>query len=124
MPGDLTGLSAARRALGRWLGDRGVEDEVRQDLVLAASEALANAGEHGSAGDASATVRLQAWLTPGVAGGEVLLQVSDAGRWQHGSEHTDRGRGMRIMAALVDEVDVRTDPGTTVRLRRRLGVAS
>lgn len=124
MPADLTGLSAARRALGRWLGEKGVDEEVRADLVLAASEALANAGEHGGAGDPTQTVSLRAWLAPGEQGEEVHLQVSDDGRWQHGASEADRGRGMQIMQALVDDMDVRTDPGTTVVLRRRLGVAS
>ncbi len=122
--GDLGGLSAARRALGRWLGERGIEEAVRDDLVLAASEAVANAAEHGLAGDAARSVRLQARLVPGPGEDEVHLEVHDGGRWQDGGSAPDRGRGLPIMRALVDELDVQSGDGTTVRMRRRLAVAS
>ena len=51
---------------------------------------------------------------------EVLIIVSDFGGWRE-PRGTDRGRGLPLMEALMDSVQV--DPsseGTTVQLRRRL----
>ena len=123
--GDLDGLSAARRALGRWLGERGVDETVREDLVLAASEAVANAAEHGLAGDAARSVRPPGAARPG--GGRrrgASWRCTTAAGGGTAASAADRGRGMRIMRALVDELDVRTGAGTTVLMRRRLGRAS
>lgn len=124
---DLRGLSAARRALGGWLDDRGVDEPARSELVLAASEAMANAGEHGSGGRPEESIALQAWLEPASGGtDDVVLSVSDHGRWRppRASRSQERGRGLRIIDALVDVVDVRSDDGTTVLLRRRRDLAS
>ena len=123
---DLVGLSEARRALAGWLGARGVDEPVRSDLVLAASEALANAGEHGAGGRADESVRLHARVRPvDVAVDEVVLEVNDDGHWRQGAPRgDDRGRGLTIIAALVDDVVVHTERGTTVVLRRRLERAS
>lgn len=121
--GALDGLSTARRALDRWLGERGVDPDVRGDLVLAASEAVANAAEHGLAGDRARSVLLEAWVVPG-GQEEVVLEVHDDGRWRDGRSDPDRGRGLRIMRALVDDLEVRTEEGTTVRMRRRRELAS
>ena len=48
---DLGTLSATRHALGRWLSSQGADHATRMDVVLAVSEALANAAEHGLHGD-------------------------------------------------------------------------
>jgi len=125
LPADLVGLSAARQALGGWLRERGVEEPARANLVLAASEALANAAEHGAGGRAEEQVSLRARVQPVAEGpDEVVLEVRDGGRWRTATSAGDRGRGLMIMRALVDTVDVHTDAGTRVVLRRRLEAAS
>ena len=51
---------------------------------------------------------------------DVLIIVRDFGGWRE-PRGTDRGRGLPLMEALMDSVQV--DPsseGTTVQLRRRL----
>src|SRR3546814_1598967 len=48
---DLTGLSELRHDLEAWLLDQHVTPAVAEDLVLATSEALANAAEHGRPGE-------------------------------------------------------------------------
>ncbi len=122
LPADLSGLSELRRRLASWLSDRGVDEDARDDVVLATSEVVANAAEHGSGLDPGAAVRLTAGLAALPAGDEVVVRVRDRGVWRDradGSPH--RGRGLQIVRALVDEVDVQGGDGTTVVLRRRLG---
>jgi anti-sigma regulatory factor (Ser/Thr protein kinase) len=51
----------------------------------------------------------------------VHIGVSDAGSWRP-ARGSNRGRGLILMEALMDDVDVRRgDHGTTITLRRRVG---
>jgi serine phosphatase RsbU (regulator of sigma subunit)/anti-sigma regulatory factor (Ser/Thr protein kinase) len=109
-------LPGLRRMLGRWLTDIGASEDEHFDLTLAASEAAANAVEH-AYGAQHATFRVECRLS----GGEVAIRVSDDGRWRT-SRPYGRGRGLAIMRALVDSVELdRGEDGTTVTLRKRLG---
>ncbi len=120
LPPDLSTLSVVRRDLRRWLGARGLDDDTADDLVLATSEALANAAEHGSAPDEH--VAVQAWFEQSAgAAAEVVVHVQDQGTWAASPTSPERGRGMSIMSALVDDVAVETGNGTSVSLRRRTG---
>ena len=123
---DLSGLSTVRRDLGAWLAQRGADDTIRHDVVLAASEALANAAEHGSGRRADERVSLRARVVPRPDGsGEVVLQVQDHGRWRSTTASEERGRGLTIIGALMDDVVVETGEGTIMVLRKQLvGVAS
>jgi serine phosphatase RsbU (regulator of sigma subunit)/anti-sigma regulatory factor (Ser/Thr protein kinase) len=121
LPADLSTLSAVRRSLGNWLSRHGVDDLTRRDVVLAASEAMANAAEHGGGGRAGEVVRVQARLCRRADGvEEVVVTVSDRGRWRESRPSAERGRGLRIIQALADDLHVRHDDGTTVEVRRSL----
>ncbi|HVM29100.1 MAG TPA: SpoIIE family protein phosphatase [Mycobacteriales bacterium] len=118
---DLRRLSEVRADLARWLVERGVDVHVEQDLVLAASEAMANAAEHGNGGRPGTRVTVRARVDVRVdRPDEVVLSVHDVGRWRTPTVSAERGRGMQIIAALVDDVVVEAGNGTTVVLRRRL----
>jgi anti-sigma regulatory factor (Ser/Thr protein kinase) len=113
-PGSLPGV---RRRLRAWLARRGLDDESAADVVLATSEALNNAIEHGFE-SLGGTVRL------GVVddGSVVAVEVSDGGRWIAPSEDADRGRGLLLMERLMHRVEIATDEhGTRVKLERRRG---
>jgi serine phosphatase RsbU (regulator of sigma subunit)/anti-sigma regulatory factor (Ser/Thr protein kinase) len=120
LPADLTTLSAVRHELGAWLSEHGVADDQGADLVLAASEAVANAGEHGCGRRSTERVNLWVRLEQSPAGEDVVISVSDPGRWRTGVRTTERGRGLLIMEALVDDVTVDSGDGTTVALRKRI----
>ena len=118
---DLTGLSQLRHDLGAWLVDQDVTPAVAEDLVLATSEALANAAEHGSGLQSDERVHLRVRLADVEhETAEVVVQVADRGRWRTGASSHERGRGLTIIGALVDEVTVDDRDGTRVVLRRRL----
>jgi serine phosphatase RsbU (regulator of sigma subunit)/anti-sigma regulatory factor (Ser/Thr protein kinase) len=118
---DLTGLSAARADLAAWLVQRGADEATRADVVLATSEALANAAEHGSGRRTEERVVLRARVVARPDGpGDVVVQVQDHGRWRTPTASDERGRGLTIISALVDDVVVEAGEGTTVVLRRQL----
>jgi anti-sigma regulatory factor (Ser/Thr protein kinase) len=113
-------LSPLRRQLARWLKENGVEEKAAFDIVLACSEASANATEHAYP-PTQGHFDLEA-----VADGEhVEIRISDAGSWRPEVEQ-NRGRGLMLMRGLTDEVSVeRGEPdGTVVRLRRRVAGAA
>jgi anti-sigma regulatory factor (Ser/Thr protein kinase)/putative methionine-R-sulfoxide reductase with GAF domain len=115
VPADPQVLSQVRQMLRRWLRSHGARAEEIAAMTLACGEACANAIEHAYA-PGRASFELEAIHAAGV----VTLAVRDQGRWRPPrGEH--RGRGLRMIEATVDELDVRaTREGTEVLMRRRL----
>jgi serine phosphatase RsbU (regulator of sigma subunit)/anti-sigma regulatory factor (Ser/Thr protein kinase) len=114
-PADANALVRIRRLLRRWLRAHGARPEEVGAITLACGEACANAIEHAYA-PGLAFFELEAVHAAGV----VTLTVRDSGRWRE-PRGADRGRGLRIIEAAVDELDVRsTAAGTEVRMRRWL----
>jgi anti-sigma regulatory factor (Ser/Thr protein kinase) len=108
-------LSQMRRMLGRWLQEHGTEADEVAAITLACGEACANAIEHAYA-PGVAYFELEALDADGV----VTITVRDTGRWR-APRGTNRGRGLKIISAAVDELDLHTtDAGTEVVMRRRL----
>jgi anti-sigma regulatory factor (Ser/Thr protein kinase) len=106
-------LGGIRRALGDWLDEQGACGATRSAVVLATHEAVANAVEHSRTGH-SVIIRGRA------DHGKVTIEVSDDGDWQQATfEDQERGRGLMMIAALVDEFEfVFNKPGTTIRMVR------
>jgi anti-sigma regulatory factor (Ser/Thr protein kinase) len=113
-------IAAARASLRGWLTPRQVPPLLIDDVLLAASEALTNAAEHGHSFDGSLVE-----VTLGVVEGGLWLTVTDTGAW--GSPHAmaDRGRGIAIIRAVSQEVAIETTAtGTTIRVLFGLPVES
>jgi PAS domain S-box-containing protein len=108
-------LSQMRSVLRRWLRHAGAGDREISEITTAVGEAATNAIEHaGVAGRASFE------LASRVRDGNLEITVHDKGAWRQPREG-DQGRGLSLMRALMDTVEVTPSPaGTTVRLRRRL----
>lgn len=116
VPAEPASLQAVRERLWSWLGDARVDRTTAADVVLAVNEACANAIEHPVA-------PREPWidLVAGRRGGSVVVAVGDFGRWRRERRGDARGRGLRLMGALMDRVVVEPSPhGTTVRLERRV----
>ncbi|HEX4692307.1 MAG TPA: SpoIIE family protein phosphatase, partial [Solirubrobacteraceae bacterium] len=112
-------LAPIRQLLRRWLASHGATDAETYDIVVALQEACANAIEH-AYGPGPADFSVEAECD----GGRVVVTVRDAGGWRP-PRGRDRGRGIPLMKALMDTVEVRqTDEGTTVVLTRRLARAA
>ena len=106
-------LAEIRRTLRRWLRDRGADERATSEIVLAVCEACTNAIEHAYS-PAPAHFELRARESEGV----LEFVVTDTGRWRppHGDH---RGRGLTIIDAAMDAVDVNTDDRGTVVVMRR-----
>jgi anti-sigma regulatory factor (Ser/Thr protein kinase)/putative methionine-R-sulfoxide reductase with GAF domain len=110
-------LAQIRQILRRWLHAHGASSQDIAALTLACGEACANAIEH-----AYSPGPMSFELEVAYGDGVVTLAVRDAGRWRAASRDPNRGRGLLMIEATVDELDLRsTDTGTEVVMRRRIG---
>jgi PAS domain S-box-containing protein len=108
-------LASMRSLLRRWLRYAEGTDQEIAEITTACGEAATNAIEHaGSRGDTPFEVGGE------LQGREVAITVRDFGSWRPPREG-DQGRGLSLMRALMDSVEVSpSHDGTVVELRRRL----
>jgi PAS domain S-box-containing protein len=113
LPAEPGSLAVMRALLRRWLRHvPGSEQEIAE-LVTACGEAATNAIEHAGAGEPFE-------LSGKLDGLHVDITLRDYGAWRAPREG-DHGRGLSLMRALMDTVEVVPTPeGTTVRLQRTL----
>ncbi|MGI8973239.1 MAG: SpoIIE family protein phosphatase [Gaiella sp.] len=113
---DTAALRVLRGELREWLTRSGARDEAVEEIVLSASEAAANAIEH--------ALRPQVdefEVDARVDGDDVVLTIRDYGGWRAPRVVDERGRGILLMRALMDDVEIDEGrDGTRVTLRRRL----
>lgn len=126
LPRDAISVPIIRHLVRYALDEVGVLEEISNDIELALTEACANVMDHAGPGDRyEVTVTVQAERCE--------LRVVDLG---HGFDHrtlasapqddsqlkAERGRGLGLMHALVDHIELVSEPeaGTLVRLVKRL----
>jgi serine phosphatase RsbU (regulator of sigma subunit)/anti-sigma regulatory factor (Ser/Thr protein kinase) len=128
LPGEMEGLASLRSMVRRWLAENAAEPDEVAAVTMATNEAVENAIEHGHRlSPEPFQVELE------VVDGEVVVTVKDRGRWLNNRagagkrrnvkrlDPSERGRGIKLMEAFMDDVDVlKGAAGTTVVLRRRL----
>jgi PAS domain S-box-containing protein len=115
LPAEPESLSLLRRRLARFLHAAGATELETYEVTLTVCEAAGNAIEHAyGPGDASFDVEVR------LADGELTAGVRDHGHWrERRGEH--RGRGLKIIEGLMDEVHItKQDGGTLITMRRRL----
>jgi anti-sigma regulatory factor (Ser/Thr protein kinase)/putative methionine-R-sulfoxide reductase with GAF domain len=108
-------LMTVRQMLARWLRTQDLDREVQAEVTIAASEASANAIEHAyGPGRGSFTVRAER------IDDVIEVTVTDHGSWR-APRGEQRGRGLKIMQAAMDAVEIgRADAGTRIVMRREL----
>jgi anti-sigma regulatory factor (Ser/Thr protein kinase) len=108
-------LMRLRHALGRWLRGHAIEGDAVIEVTLAVSEACANAIEH-AYGPSRGRFRVRAELNAET----IEVHVSDQGHWRP-PRGAHRGRGLRIMRAAMDRLDIYPDDyGTEIVMSRDL----
>ncbi|MFZ1160799.1 SpoIIE family protein phosphatase [Mycobacterium sp.] len=117
LPASLDHIAEARHRLRDWLSGVDVDPQRESDMLLAIGEAVTNAIEHGSGGDPTKTVSIEAF----VRGHTVTATISDAGQWSGDSSASQRslqrGRGLTMINGLADDVKTsRTRSGTRITL--------
>ena len=117
---DPASASVARAFVGQAAQDLHYDRAATEALRLGTTEAVANAVEHGAPcenGLISVSVYLEA--------GCLTTEVGDCGDFQAAHQGTngldERGRGLHLMLAVMDHVEIDAVPGrTVVRLTKRL----
>ncbi|WP_422752828.1 SpoIIE family protein phosphatase [Micromonospora sp. WMMD708] len=115
LPADPTRLSVLRKRLEDFLVAHSVGENDLFDLIVAVSEAAANAIEH-----PVAPVEPTIGVEVSIVDRTVVATVRDSGRWRESTGAGFRGRGLALIEALGELSVRRTDEGTEVSLRRRL----
>ncbi|GAA4862830.1 ATP-binding protein [Actinomycetospora straminea] len=110
-----------------WLAGLDIDQDTRERVLIAVSEAVENAVEHAYPGGTDGTIELTLWCEADA----VNVRVTDNGQWSDAAapatqgSHAPRGRGFVLMQRSVDSVAVRhTSRGTTVALRQQRGPAA
>jgi anti-sigma regulatory factor (Ser/Thr protein kinase) len=115
LPTSPKALGTLRRTVGRWLEPLGASMVESNDIQVSCHEACSNAMEHGYR-FREATISVDGEFD----GTDVRLTITDEGSWRE-KRDSDRGRGLDLIRALMDEVDVEPgETGTVVRMRKRL----
>jgi serine/threonine-protein kinase RsbW len=112
---DRVQISLLRADLRGWLDAHEVDPVCRDAVLLACSEAVANAIEHGYRDDPFGTIDVTATVTAD----SVEVRVSDHGTWQGPLADVSRGRGLQIIRQSMDQVLFDRGEGTTVTMRRK-----
>jgi PAS domain S-box-containing protein len=115
LPAEPESLSVLRRRLGRFLHAVQASDEAAFEVMLTVCEAAGNAIEH-AYGPMDATFDVEVSFENGT----LLAVVRDRGSWRE-RRGKHRGRGLKIIEGLMDDVEVTSEPdGTVITMRRRL----
>ncbi|MBI5088253.1 MAG: ATP-binding protein [Actinobacteria bacterium] len=115
-------LTAIRRFVRTWFEARSVDASAIDDLELAVSELATNAIQHGS-GD---VIEIQLADEPDelvavvAADTEHLERIGTVSSWHIAPPDAVNGRGLGIVAAVMDSIEFSSDDGRAVfRCRRR-----
>jgi anti-sigma regulatory factor (Ser/Thr protein kinase) len=117
---DPSSASVARAFAGDAAKDVGCDRAGTEAFRLSATEAVANAVEHG-APCANGLISVSVYLEAGC----LTAEIRDCGDFKAARQPAngleERGRGLPLMFAVMDHVEIDTVPGrTVVRLARRL----
>ena len=114
-PAEAESLVAVRQLLRRWLRAQSASEDEIFDITVASQEACANAVEHAyRPGEESFEVEATC------ADRRVRVTIRDHGRWRR-PRGSNRGRGLPLMHALMERVNVEHgEDGTIVVLERTL----
>jgi serine/threonine-protein kinase RsbW len=107
-------IALLRKDLRAWLTVHEVDGDSAHNVLLACSEAVANAIEHGYRDDPFGQVE----VTATVSAEAVEIQVADRGDWRPASTDVARGRGLHLIRQVMDHVAFDRSAGTTVTMRR------
>jgi serine/threonine-protein kinase RsbW len=123
LPAAPAGVPLARAMVREMASELRLDGFTTWELMLATTEAFANAVQHGQACDSRGI-----FLRVERRGGQVVVEVSDCGGcFPRTSSSRKRrgegGRGMRIIAAIMDHLEVVRDArATRVRFWKRLAL--
>jgi serine phosphatase RsbU (regulator of sigma subunit)/anti-sigma regulatory factor (Ser/Thr protein kinase) len=104
----------ARAILELELAPYAYDEEKKFGVLVAAGEAVANAIEHAYRGEAPGLIRLSIERERE----SLNIKVEDFGRWRSFVKRKDRGRGIELMRAYADGVQIRSRQDSTAVVLR------
>jgi serine/threonine-protein kinase RsbW len=107
-------IALLRKEMRAWLISHAVDDDSTQAVLLACSEAVANAIEHGCRADPLGQVDIVATVSPEA----VDVRITDHGSWVTPVAGGNRGRGLQLIRRVMDQLAFDHSDGTTVTMRR------
>jgi GAF domain-containing protein/anti-sigma regulatory factor (Ser/Thr protein kinase) len=114
LPSEPRILGSLRQTLRRWMHEQGVVEDDARDVLIACGEACNNAIEHGTA-SYGGWFEVEAGIDE-----ELRIAVRNGGGWREPRDDGG-GRGLPLMEALMDDVEIdRGDERIEVRMRLRL----
>ncbi len=99
----------ARSIVEREIRDLDIEPQRRFDLVIAVGEAVANAVEHAYRDAPPGLVQLRIDRDAR----QLIATIEDFGHWRPFARSEERGRGIELMHACMDSVQIRSTRGST-----------
>lgn len=124
LPAAPESAGAARAIVREAAAERGLGAAAAWDLMLATTEAVANAVQHGEACAPNGGIRLR--ITASEDG--LWVEVCDCGRFDGGSkpeyELATRGRGIPLISAVMDSFEVMPEEPTRVRFGKLSSAAA
>ena len=121
-PRDSTQLSQIRRFVRTWFEQFDVKSAAIDDFELAVSELATNAIQHGAGSTIDVQLAVDRELLTAVvaADSEQIARIGRVETWQIAPPEAVNGRGLGIVAAVMDVVEFSSDAGRAVfRCRRR-----
>jgi serine/threonine-protein kinase RsbW len=121
LPAAPEGVPQARAVVRELAAELRLDPETAWELQLATSEAFANAVEHGRPCDPRGI-----FLRAEIRDGGMRVEVADCGGCFPAAQATTKaagegGRGMRIIAAMMDQLEIVPDRGATrIRFAKQL----
>lgn len=120
LPAEPASTSVARAFVGHAAQDLGYDRAATEAFRLGITEAVSNAVEHGAPCD-NGLISVSVYLEAGC----LTTEIGDCGDFQAARQPADgleeRGRGLPLMFAVMDHVEIDAVPGrTVVRLAKRL----
>ncbi len=110
---EATGVTPMRHALSAFLDAIAVDQDTRDDILIAVGEAVANAVEHAYCGSSPGMVQLYARVDDART---LAVEVVDRGEYISRERRDGRGFGMRIVRSVARAVAIETDGGTRIHM--------
>jgi serine phosphatase RsbU (regulator of sigma subunit)/anti-sigma regulatory factor (Ser/Thr protein kinase) len=107
----------ARAIVGQTIAPLQLSEERAFGVLVAVGEAIANAIEHAYRGQSPGMIAMKIQL----AAAELVVTIEDFGQWRPFVAREERGRGIELMHAFMDGVQIRSSrESTTIVLRADL----
>lgn len=107
-------LAGIRAVVSTWARGVGLSSDTLVDLLLAVGEAAANVVDHAYRGRPPGPLEVEVGVRAQRSGRLVTARISDRGHWRPSAAGSDdRGRGLPMIRALAQHLDVAATPSGT-----------